>query len=71
MAFRVVVRNPDVDGGVEELFCESMEDASGEDGTVVLHIVHPDHTIGLARTIRREDIISSVDLDPNDVEGPG
>jgi len=63
MAFRVVVRNDDVDGGEEELLCQSMEDASGEEGEVVVHLVHPDHTLGLARTIRREDILSTEEVE--------
>ena len=59
MPFRMVVRNDEVDGGQEELLVESMEDASGEEGSVVVHILEPDRTGGLARTIRRADIISS------------
>jgi hypothetical protein len=63
MPFRIVVRNEDVDGGQEVLLVESIEDASGEDGEVVAHLVHPDHTLGLARTLRRDDILSSEEIE--------
>jgi len=63
MAFRVVVRNEDVDGGTEELLADLMEDAPGEEGAVIVHLVHPDHTRGLARTIRHADILSTEEIE--------